>query len=115
MAHLYYSELGNLGYCDANGNCSQPGYGLAHTGPFRNLKPWYYWSGTEYSRNLKSTWVFNFSQGLQTAIGKDSGATYALAVRPGQVVATPLPGAAWLLGSGLIGLIRLGRRRLVLR
>ncbi len=35
----------------------------------------------------------------------------ALAVHPGDVAAVPVPAAAWLLGSGLLGLIGVARRR----
>lgn len=62
MGNLYYTELGNLGYCDTAGNCPQPSFGLTNTGPFTNLEASYYWSGTEYVANVFS-WVFNFYDG----------------------------------------------------
>src|SRR4030065_69711 len=64
MGNLYYTELGNLGYCDTAGNCPQPSFGLTNTGPFTNLEASYYWSGTEYAPNVFS-WVFNFYDGGQ--------------------------------------------------
>ncbi len=36
LGHLYYVELGNLGYLDTSGN-SQAGFGLNNTGPFQSL------------------------------------------------------------------------------
>jgi len=44
-----------------------------------------------------SAWVFLFY--------------YALAVRPGDVSAVPVPAAVWLFGSGLMGLLGLARRK----
>ncbi len=37
---------------------------------------------------------------------------YVWAVRDGDVAAVPLPGAVWLFGAGLAGLLGYGRRRL---
>lgn len=45
LAHMYNMNLGNLGYYDTDGN-PQSGWGLSNTGPFLNLKPSLYWSGT---------------------------------------------------------------------
>ena len=50
MGHLFYTELGNKGYYDTNGN-DQPDYGLTNTGVFKNLVSDWYWSGTEYAAN----------------------------------------------------------------
>jgi hypothetical protein len=37
MGHLFYTELGNLGYVATDGSFPQPGYGLQNTGDFDNL------------------------------------------------------------------------------
>lgn len=49
MGHLFYEELGNLGYYDTSGNYPQPQWGLQHSGDFDNLVASSYWSGTEYA------------------------------------------------------------------
>lgn len=110
MASMYYDTLGNLGYYDTSGNV-QPGGGLTNTGPFTNLQSSSYWSATEYAPYPTSdAWYFNIGPGLQYYW--DSDHTYAAwAVRPGDVAPVPLPAAAWLLGSGLLGLIGVARRR----
>jgi hypothetical protein len=108
MGYMYYVNLGNLGYYDKAGNF-QPGYGLNNTGPFNNLQNSnlnldLYWSGTEYSTNPDNAWCFGFRYGTQyDGVTKDSN-YYAWAVRDGDVAPVPVPGAIWLLSSGLIAL-----------
>ena len=110
MGNLYYTELGNLGYCDTAGNCPQPSFGLTNTGPFTNLEASYYWSGTEYAPNVFS-WVFNFYDGGQfLADNPTPDPAYALAVRDGDVASVPEPSTLLLLGSGLAGLAALRKR-----
>jgi len=70
-----------------------------------------YWSGTQYSANPNGAWSFYTNAGYQYLNNKDYGGGFALAVSPGQISAVPLPGAAWLLGSGLLGLVGLARRK----
>lgn len=113
MSHLYYTDLGNLGYYNTDGT-TQSGYGLVNTGPFTNFQSGTYWSGTEYAPDTNRAWYFIQNFGRQYYYDKNVS-LFALAVRPGQVVATPVPGAALLLGSGLLGLIGVARRRLALR
>jgi hypothetical protein len=116
LAYMYYVNLGNLGSCAPNNaaptSCvTQPGSGLANTGPFTNLQSNVYWSGTEYAPDPSFAWAFGTDLGVQGFIGKGNG-FYAWAVRPGDVAPpVPLPAAAWLLLSGLGGLAALGRRR----
>lgn len=109
MGHLYYTELGNLGRYDTSGN-EQSGYGLTNTGDFRHLSESYYWSGTEYAYNPGYAWYSHLMDGNQGHTSKTSPGR-GLAVRGGQVSAVPVPGAIWLLGSGLIGLLGIRRRR----
>ena len=110
MGHLYYTELGNLGYYDTSGNAPQSGWGLNNTGDFDNLIASWYWSGTEYANSPDLAWDVTMYSGYQGHTYKSSNG-YGLAVRSGQVSAVPIPGAIWLLGSGLAGGVALGRRR----
>ena len=110
MGHLYYTELGNLGYRDTSGNV-QSGYGLNNTGDFDNLIASWYWSGTEYATDPATAWHFGMRGGDQHNRNKGNSYEYGLAVRSGQVSAVPVPGAIWMLGSGLISLVTLSRRK----
>lgn len=105
MGHLFYTELGG-GAGQSITTTHNTIYGL-----FQNVQSDTYWSGTEYAPYPSSAWVFNTFNGYQGAFGKASPYMFALAVRPGQVVATPVPGATLLLGSGLLGLIGVARRK----
>ncbi len=101
LAHLYSVE----------------GVSSGNPGPFVNVQPYWYWSGTEYAGNPDLAWYFVMNGGSQYG-GNKYSIVYAWAVRPGQVSDAPLPGAVWLLGSGLacFGLIRrkTGRRHSVI-
>lgn len=108
MGHLFYEELGNLGFNDTSGD-PQSGWGLTNTGDFENLYASLYWSGTEFADTPTLAWHFDTNQGDQYNIHKDLHILYGLAVRPGQQV--PIPGALWLLGSGLAGLVSLRKWR----
>lgn len=103
MGHLFYNELGgkaaNLITTTHNAN-----YGL-----FQDIQQGYYWSGTELPGTDVAT-GFHLYVGYQVANFKDQS-FYAVAVRPGQVAAVPAPAAAWLLGSGLLGLVGVARRK----
>ncbi|WP_415879795.1 DUF1566 domain-containing protein [Methylomonas sp. TEB] len=72
-------------------------------------QPYAYWSGTEYSSNANYVWVFGTSNGFQD-YGHKNSYFNVWTVNPGQVSAVPIPGAAWLFGTGLVGLHRLKRR-----
>ncbi len=86
MARMYYNTLGNVGGNSPLGiqrpcAVAAPLFCLASQGPFSNLLPEVYWSGTAYAPDTTgSAWLFYFSNGLQANGLKNSG-YYAWAVR----------------------------------
>lgn len=118
MAHLFYNTLGDKGYCNpatstVSSCVSQTGYGLSNTGPFSNVQSdFFYWSATEYAASTSLAWYFYFGVGTQGLIAK-TNYYYAWAVHAGDVGASavPVPAAAWLFGSGLLGLVGMSRKR----
>jgi len=119
MAYLYYVELGNKGEYDINGNFPQPGWGLVNMGPFYNLRPFHYWSGTECSLYAYNAWHFGFGNGAQI-INYELNTNFALAVHSGDVLGNgvvlpngptvPIPGAVLLLVPGLASIAVLRRK-----
>lgn len=115
LAELYYSELNDLGYPGTNGS----NFGILGTGtyndtsgtigPFSNAHTYVYWSGTESASVPAIVWRFNTNTGSQSTITRDYW-LYAWAVSPGQLPAVPVPGAVWLFGTGMLGLLSLKRR-----
>lgn len=114
MGYMYYVNLGNVGAFSLYKGPNPPGtWGLENTGPVINLRTLHpYWSGTENVDQGSSlnAWIFNFYDGGQTIGAKAGNAFFAWAVRDGDVDAVPIPGALWLLGSGLVGLIGIRRK-----
>jgi hypothetical protein len=109
LSHLYYVSLGNNGAYASNGDYIDGS--LSNTGPFSSLELGTYWSGTEYAPDAANfAWSFLTDFGLQTDSLKTDGG-YAIAVRNGDVAPIPVPAAAWLFGSGLLGLLGLRRNK----
>ena len=112
LAHMFF-ELGNLSAFDTAG-ASQSGSGLTNSGPFSNFQSAPYWSGAEFqfpttTTDFQHAWLFSASNGAQGSGPKnDNIRFYALAVAP-----VPVPGAVWLMGSAIAGLMGLMRRRSV--
>lgn len=104
MGHLFYNELGGVAYQPIV-TTHDADYNL-----FTNIHSYAYWSATEYAPSTNGAWGFNTYDGSQFPYDNSSG-LYAWAVRPGDVAAVPVPAAAWLFGSGLLGLIGVGRAR----
>lgn len=117
IAHMFYSTLGNTGNANTSGvptGCAgSPNYCLTNSGPFANLQPGVYWSGTEYAPATSDAWGFDFHYGGQGYGGKASG-FYAWAVRPGDIALVPVPGAAWLFGGALTLLGAVRRRAMTI-
>jgi hypothetical protein len=92
MSYMHYVNLGNPGFHTTSGAVSGCYVSAADTclnnaGPFINLQPGFYWSGTEYAPVASGAWNFNFGNGGQGAIDK-SNVLFAWAVRSGDVAAT---------------------------
>jgi len=102
MGHLFFNELGGTAYTSISAHHSVS-YAL-----FPGLQDQQYWSSTESG---SSAYLFYFNLGYSNELNKGSGGIHAWAVRTGDVAAVPVPTAAWLLGSGLLGLMGLVRRK----
>lgn len=100
MGHLFYFEMGG-----APSTASTSFNGLFYN--IQNYQQGGYWSSSEYSTN--AYWDFNFYSGGQ-GIATGGYAMGAWAVHNGDVASVPVPAAAWLLGSGLLGLTATARR-----
>jgi hypothetical protein len=104
MGHMFYNNLGGtagsfpgMDFTDGNGNSRS----------FTNLQTDIYWYRNEY--NTTNGWEFYFFNGYQSSWLK-TDPDYAWAVRDGDVAAVPIPGAVWLLGSGLIGIVGIRKK-----
>ncbi|MDO8281092.1 MAG: DUF1566 domain-containing protein [Thermodesulfovibrionia bacterium] len=97
------SEMGHL-YVSAGITSDSPG-------SFINVKPFMYWSSTEYAANNSQAWRYSFKYGTQGV--SDKGLTrYAWAARDGDSMPSmaPEPSTAVLFSSGIATLFGLKRR-----
>jgi len=109
MGHLFYEELGLHSYRDREYQVVSSAE--LNASNFDNLIASWYWSDTEHViKTDYYAWFFHMLYGDQNYDHK-SFELNGLAVRSGQVSAVPVPGGIWLLGTGLIGLAALSRRR----
>ncbi|MDO8844110.1 hypothetical protein [Methylicorpusculum sp.] len=126
FGQLYYNELNALAYPGTNNS----DFGILHdgswftsgnAGPFTNAQTNVYWLATEYEPLYWLSWVHapgpisawffvTYNGGEGYLGGYKYQQFYAWAVSPGQVAAVPVPGAVWLFGTGLVGLLGLKRR-----
>jgi hypothetical protein len=95
---LFYSELGGT-----------PDKNIPNTSAFNNEKASTYWLGTENASNPNNAWGFSTGSGRQGSANKGFWLDVWV-VSPGQVAAVPVPGAVWIFGTGLVGLLSLKRR-----
>ena len=110
LGHIFYNNLANqFGYGSSlNKNFTDGNSGASVS--FLNLH-WIHWLGEEYAPGPHAAYTFHFSEGRQHAYEKQHG-YYVWAVRDGDVSAVPVPAAAWLFGSALLGLVGVKRRRI---
>lgn len=117
MGHMFYVNLGNLGFCEPNDespeSCiAQTGWGLHNTAEFSSIQVGRYWTSVDFVLDGVTTgaWDFRFDNaGLQSSSLKTSE-LLVWAVRPGDVAAVPEPGFLTLLATGLLGLFGLKQR-----
>ena len=103
MGDLFYNQLGGVA------NTSISTTHNANYNLFSNVQSYVYWSSSEYAPGPYYAWHFNTYDGSQDYHYKNNQ-FYAWAVRPGDVAAVPVPGAFWLFGSVMVGLMGLKRR-----
>lgn len=110
LAHMYFYNWGGTEDKDSSFIDSATG----HTSSFLNVK-WnnYYHYQEEYSGlpDTHSLQIFILDGGTVAGFQYSPRNTYAWAVRDGDVAAVPVPAAAWLFGSALIGLVGLKRNK----
>jgi hypothetical protein len=99
MGHLFYVELGG----DENSTIFTSG-DPALVALFSDIQGTY-WSGTTEDGSPDYAWDFTFTSGVQSEAFKTTNFLFGWAVHDGDVSAIPAPGAAWLLGTGIFGLI----------
>lgn len=111
IPHLYYITLENPAAWNIDGTVRNPCADttcLLNSGPFANLQIENYWTGTEYSDLVALN--FQFGNGAQNFPWKYE-AEFSWAVATGDPFAVPIPTAAYLFGSALLGLLGLKRRQ----
>lgn len=105
MGHLFYAELGGTPNSTIF-NSLDPDLAL-----FSNLDAGQFWSGTTEAGFPDYAWTFVFTQGAQSDAFKTTNFISGWAVHAGDVALVPAPGAAWLLGTGIVAGIGVMRRR----
>lgn len=103
MGHLFYDELGGVAGTPITAAHN------ANFNLFSNFQYLSYWSGS-LNNSSGTPYRFQFYDGSQYT-DNPSYSMYILVVRSGNVAAVPVPAAAWLLGSGLLGLVSVARRK----
>lgn len=107
FGHLFYNELSGTAH-NAVSNSGDPDLSL-----FSNIIDSYiswYWSGSLSTGHVE---VFDFSSGANSRVFATLAKNHVWAVADGDVFvsAVPVPAAAWLFGSALLGFFGFSRRK----
>lgn len=106
MGHLFYSEFGESSH-NSLLSSSSPYLSL-----FTGINNAIYWSDTVVPASDGDDARFDFFFGSGWQDGRMvTTESYAWAVHDGDIGAVPLPAAAYLFGSGLLGLVGMSRRK----
>lgn len=99
-------------YSYGAGNVFGSGITSDNPRPFSSdtVLPTWYWASTPYAPRPNYYWLLNFSDGSRAGSPNDPN-NYGWAVQSGNVSPVPIPAAAWLFSSGLIGLLGIARRK----
>ena len=90
LSGLFVTDLGNKANESVLNQAGDTPEQIANLALFSNVQSSVYWSGTEYAPDPSLAWTFGTIDGFQGRIGAKSRVLYAVAVRPGDVVA-PVP------------------------
>ena len=114
LGHMFYNNLGNLPGTPITTNVSFVDAASGDLTSFLNVQPFAYWTGDDNPVIPSLKWTFFTNLGRLGYWGEENGLP-AWAVRDGDVAAAvtavPVPGALWLFGSALLGLIGLRRQK----
>jgi len=110
LSRLFVADLGYNN--DGSGLITSDNTALqiANLALFSNVQSDFYWSGTEDAPFPVDAWFFRTDNGAQSVFDK-LNASYAVAVRPGDVAAIPEPQTYALLLAGLGAVVVAVRRR----